>query len=504
MIYPTKEEFVEKAQSGNLIPVYREILADQDTPVSVYQRLRHALRSDGKNDYTFMFESVEGGEHIARYSFLGGRPREIIRAFGNRVELEDETGQVEIQEGVEPLSVVEEFMSRYTPVTDENLPRFFGGAVGYLGYDAVSQFEKVPLSQAESLGLPDMLYAITDTIIIFDRVRHTIKLVANAFIEGDAEAAYTDALHRIDRLSLALETEVPRHVQDMQAQAPELPLQSNTEHQEFLDQVEQCKEYVRAGDIIQVVLSQRFEVDGADDPLDVYRALRSVNPSPYMFCIEFGDCRLVGASPEVHVRSEDGQVKIRPIAGTRPRSSDSVQDLAYEQDLLADPKERAEHVMLVDLARNDIGRVCNYGSVEVDEFMIIERYSHVMHIVSNVVGHLAPDQSVYDLMRATFPAGTLSGAPKVRAMQIISDLEKSKRGPYGGAVGYISFDGNLDCCITIRTVVLGRDKSYVQAGAGIVADSVPQSEYEETQNKARGMLRAVALARSYSRKEENA
>jgi len=506
MIFPSLSEFQSKATQGNLIPVFREILADNDTPVSAYERLRTVLRREKACDdctHTFLLESVEGGETAARYSFLGGGAHVIYKGRGRQVDVTLADGTTERHEDVEPLSIVQTYMARYRPVPEPGLPSFTGGAVGMLGYDAVAQFDKVPLCKTEGLDWPDLFYILADDLIIFDRARHTIKLVANAFIPDGADAAtidaaYADACERIGRLERALETEMPRRLQDVHANVEPLPLRSNFSKPDFINAVETCKEYIRSGDIIQVVLSQRFEVDGADDPLDVYRALRSINPSPYMFCLEFGECVAVGSSPEIHVRSEKGKVTIRPIAGTRKRKANPEEDKAMEVELLADPKERAEHVMLVDLARNDIGRVCKWGSVEVDDFMSVERYSHVMHIVSNVVGELAEDKNAYDLMRATFPAGTLTGAPKIRAMEIIADLEKNKRVPYGGAIGYFGFDGDGDCCITIRTVFIDGDKSYVQAGAGIVADSVPELEFEETENKARGMLQALAIARNYN------
>jgi len=500
MITPSFSEFNDRAAHGNLIPVVREVLADQDTPVSAYEKLRTALRAEDPDACTFLLESVEGGENIGRYSMLGGMPRGILTAKGRTAEYHVD-GQVIPYEDVDPLAVLQDLMSAYKPVPDNTLPRFTGGAVGFLGYDAVAQFDKVPLSDTPGLDFPDMVFLIADTVILFDQVRHTMKLVANAFVEDDPHAAYQDALQRLDRLAALLQTSLPRRILDAHLPEADLPFTSNTERTSFEAAVETSREYIRAGDIIQVVLSQRFEVEGRDDPLQVYRALRSVNPSPYMFCLELGEVALAGSSPEVHVRHEDGQVDIRPIAGTRKRGATESEDLALEEDLLADPKERAEHVMLVDLARNDIGRVCDWGSVEVSEFMVIERYSHVMHIVSNVRGTLREDQSSYDLMRATFPAGTLSGAPKIRAMEIIAELEPDRRGPYGGAVGYFGFDGNLDCCITIRTCFFAGDRTFVQAGAGLVADSVPASEFEETVNKAKGMMRALALARGHSQEE---
>ncbi len=497
MYSPDKKTFLERAQRGNLIPVWREFLADQETPVLAYERLRTALVNEGKAQGAFLLESVEGGEHIARYSFLGGAPRALFRSYGRRVEIEDADGHVDVQEDVEPLSALKTYMARYQPVPDPELPRFFGGAVGYIGYDAVAQFEKVPLCEREGLGWPDMVFGITDTIIIFDHVRHSMKVVANAFVEGDPGAAYADALRRIDAMSAHLATSVPMYVLDARDEPGAVSYRSNTEKESFMAAVDRAKEYIRAGDVIQVVLSQRFEADATGEPLDAYRALRSINPSPYMFCLEFGDRAVVGSSPEIHVRCEDERVEVRPIAGTRPRSSDPARDAALAEELLADPKERAEHIMLVDLGRNDIGRVCEYGSVQVPELMVIERYSHVMHIVSDVVGKLAKGQDAYDVLRATFPAGTVSGAPKVRAMEIIAELEEARRGAYAGAVAYIGFTGNLDSCITIRTVLMEQQKAYVQAGAGIVADSDPLKEFEETQNKARGMIKALGLAGRY-------
>lgn len=496
MYTPSESDFLLKAREGNLIPVYREILADEDTPVSAYERLRRAGFT-----YTYLLESVEGGENLARYSFLGGLPpgREPTALFtgrGRNVDVKID-GKTVRHEDVEPLSVIENYMARYQPVLDPRLPVFIGGAVGYLGYDAVAQFDKVPLAQEAGLDFPDMVYLLCDTMVIFDRARQSIVLVACAFVDDDANAAYADAVARVEQLEAALTLPLPRRLTPAAVDVPDCPLVSNTSKEHFFESIERSKEYIRAGDIIQVVLSQRFSVEYSGDPLNVYRALRTINPSPYMFCLEFGDHRLVGTSPEVHVRCENGQVNIRPIAGTRHRKADPAQDKAMEEELLADPKERAEHVMLVDLARNDIGRVCVPGSVELTQFMIIERYSHVMHIVSDVTGELAPDTNAYDLMRATFPAGTVSGAPKIRAMGIIAEMEPDRRSAYAGAVGYFGFDGNHDSCIAIRTVMLDQTHAHVQAGAGVVADSQPELEYLETQNKARGMLRALAVAATY-------
>ncbi len=492
---PDKATFLAKAKRGTLVPVWRELLADQETPVSAYERLRRHFAGAP----TFLLESVEGGEHIARYSFLGGAPRCLVRSFGRRVELTFADGRREVRDEVDPLDTLRGLMAQYQPVPDPALPRFFGGAVGYIGYDAVAQFEpSVPLSKGPGLGWPDLMLAITDTILIFDHTRHTLKVVSNVHVDGDAGAAYDAAVAVIDGVCKALTVALPHQLLDVNERPAPAEARSNVTPEQFEASVRQAKEYIRAGDIIQVVLSQRFEVDHAGDPLDVYRALRCVNPSPYMYCLEFGEHRVVGSSPEIHVRCEEGRVEVRPIAGTRPRAEQPEADQQLADELLADPKERAEHIMLVDLGRNDLGRVCRYGSVRVPELMVIERYSHVMHIVSDVVGDLAPGRDVYDLMRATFPAGTVSGAPKIRAMAIIGELEPTRRGAYAGAVGYFSFDGNLDSCITIRTVLLADGKAYVQAGAGIVADSDPRKEFEETQNKARGMLAALALSRRYA------
>lgn len=501
-ITPTRDEFLEKAKQGNLIPVWKEILADQETPVSAYERVRAFLREKDQASHTWMLESVEGGEHIGRYSFIGGNPRAIIRAKGTSTVITEGEEITEVN-NADPLDVLKDYMARYTPVKDPALPRFTGGSVGFIGYDMVSVFEpRIPVIENDTIGNPDMVQMVTNAFIIFDRVNHTIKVVANAYVDGDADTAYEDALVEIDELCEALQQPVSRVLIDAHQNVEQVIPESNMTLPEYREMIEKGKEYIRAGDIIQVVLSQRFEVENTADSLDVYRALRAINPSPYMFLLDLGESALVGSSPEVHVRCDDGQVELRPIAGTRRRGRSEEDDRAMEKDLLGDPKEIAEHVMLVDLGRNDVGRVCEFNTVKVPEQMVIERYSHVMHIVSDVVGTLSPGQDVYDVMRATFPAGTVSGAPKIRAMEIIAELEKTKRGPYAGAVGYFSFDGNLDCCITIRTVVLDKDKAYVQAGGGIVADSVPELEYKETRNKAGAVLKALSLAKHYAAARE--
>ncbi len=496
---PDKTAFFEKARRGNLIPVWREVLADQDTPVSAYEKLRNGLRRSNSASHTFLLESVEGGAKIARYSFLGGAPLLVFQSEGRAVTLTHSDGQTERREGVAPLDELRSIMAGFKPMIDPELPRFFGGAVGYVGYDAIAQFEpRIRLGANRDHDWPDMMFAVMDTIVVFDHVRHTIKIVANALVENDPAAAYEAALKRIDEVSGYLAQGGRQALMDVREPTPVLEPRSNLTRDQFMNAVVKAKDFIRAGDIIQTVLSQRFEVDYSGDPLDVYRAVRSINPSPYMYCLEFGPRAVVGSSPEIHVRCEDERIEVRPIAGTRPRGRDEADDKRLAEELLADPKERAEHIMLVDLARNDLGRVCEFGTVRVPELMVIEQYSHVMHIVSDVVGTLAKGRDVFDVMKATFPAGTVSGAPKIRAMEIISELETTRRGPYAGAVGYFSFSGNLDSCITIRTALLDGRCARVQAGAGIVADSQPASEYEETCNKARGMLQALALAQRYS------
>ncbi len=500
VLKPSFEEFSSLAASGNMIPVWTELAADYETPVSAFQKL-----SEGHSEPCFLLESAENSEQIGRFSFLGTNPRLEIRASGREISVREKgasdfvTSTLPESQG-DPLHEVERRMSAFQPVEVEGLPVFTGGAVGFLGYDMVRFFEPtVPGPPDEGLGLPDMVFVITDSLVIFDHRFRKLQVVANICTEDfdSLEAAYEAGRDRIeaviDRLSK------PQSVAPFSLmEEPENPdsVNSNTTQEEYEGMVRKAKEYILAGDIFQVVPSQRFETDYTGRPIDLYRALRHVNPSPYMFCLQFGDeFSLVGSSPEVHVQTIDGNVKIRPIAGTRWRGKTPEEDQALADELLADPKERAEHVMLIDLARNDVGRVAEFDSVQVDEMMIIERYSHVMHIVSNVVGKLNSDQSAYDVMRATFPAGTVSGSPKVRAMQIIDEMEKSKRGAYSGAVGYFGFDGNHDSCIALRTVVLQGEKAYVQAGAGVVADSVPENEYNETVNKAKGMMRAIERAK---------
>lgn len=503
---PTKDEFCRLAKQGNLIPVTRRLLADQETPLTAYRKIR------GQGE-SFLFESVEGGEHLGRYSFVGCNPRGMVRQTGDQVEWIDggeilETFKVvgrcgEPKEGevFDGLAVVERVLANYKPVDVPGLPRFTGGALGFVGHEFIHDIEPVvPRPPEDELGTPTVCFIIADELLVFDRVAQTLTIIVNGIVTSEADPAevYEEAAAEVTRIVSLLEQSSEYKPVSFPAELPEKDFESNQEKDRFLRNVEKAKDYINAGDIIQVVGSQRFSAEVNASPLDVYRAVRSINPSPYMFLLEFDGYSLVGASPEIHVRCEDRRVEIRPIAGTRPRGKTTAEDLALEKELLADPKERAEHVMLVDLARNDIGRVCEYGSVEVKDLMIIERYSHVMHIVSQVEGNLTSDRTPYDLIRATFPAGTLSGAPKIRAMQIISDFEQTTRGPYGGCVGYFSFNGNLDCCITIRTALLKDGKAYVQAGGGWVADSVPESEFQETVNKSKAMIKALALAESFN------
>jgi anthranilate synthase component I len=504
MFSPTLEEFVSLAQQGNLIPVVCRILADFETPLSAYRKLR------GQGE-SFLLESIEGGDTVGRYSFVGCNPRAIIRQSGDVVEVIEE-GRVTESFKVSPsaasssesavrdgLDVVERVMQRFKPVTLPGLPGFTGGAVGFLGYEFIHDVEPVvPRPARDELGTPVLYFLIADEVLVFDRVSQTITVMVNASIGARGpQEAYEDACDELGRLLSLLEQPTEQLPVFVPTEVPHLPFESNVPKEKFLQNVAAAKRYITAGDIIQVVGSQRFSTPLTASPLDVYRAARTINPSPYMFLLELDGFSLVGASPEIHVRAEDGHAAIRPIAGTRPRGKTPELDAANATELLADPKERAEHVMLVDLARNDLGRVCEYGSVQVKDLMIIERYSHVMHIVSHVEGKLAAGRTPYDLMRATFPAGTLSGAPKIRAMQIISELEGTARGPYGGCVGYFSFSGHLDCCITIRTALIKDGMAYVQAGGGWVNDSVPESEFQETVNKSKAMLKAVAMAESF-------
>jgi anthranilate synthase component 1 len=483
MYSPDLNSFKTLASQGNLIPVYREVMADLDTPVSAFRKI-----DDGC--YSFLLESIEGGEKWARYTFLGASPSVVIRSRGNMVEV-IESGNVRREEVPDPLDFIRGYLARFTPVQIPGLPRFFGGAVGYLGYDMVRHFEHLPTAKPAVINAWDAYFLITDTILIFDNVRQKIMVVSNAHLDGavSPDAAYAEAIGKIDALIAKLKSPLPPP--SPSSAGGKVAFAPNMTREAFEEAVRATKEYIRAGDIFQLVLSQRFTGELTVEPLDIYRVLRTLNPSPYMFFLRLDETLVLGASPEVMVRKEGDMVELRPIAGTRPRGGTPEEDLAMEQEMLADPKERAEHVMLVDLGRNDLGRVCTTGSVRVTELMVVERYSHVMHIVSNVQGELTPGQDAFDLVRATFPAGTLSGAPKVRAMQIIDELEPVRREIYGGAVGYFSFSGNMDLAIAIRTLVVKDGKVHLQAGAGIVADSDPAAEYQESVNKAMAVVKAI-------------
>lgn len=500
----TEKQFLSLTTKGNLIPVYRDILADLDTPVSVYFKLAK------KAKYSFLLESVEGEEKVARFSFLAINPEKVITVQRENLTVQcfSDGKKISTQKmcSPNPLKELRRFMSGYRFVNIPGLPRFCGGLVGYLGYDMVRYFESLPDRPTDDLKLPDAVLMLAKQIVIFDHRQHQMKLVECLYIPKGASrskklAAYHQAMRRLSDLETKI-TE-PLRVNPAPKTKPkaDYPVSSNCTPQEFEAIVRRAKKDIRNGEIIQVVLSQRFSVGFEQPPFQIYRMLRQLNPSPYMYYLNLNDIHIVGASPELLVRCEGGVVETRPIAGTRPRGKTEQDDQRLAQDLLADPKERAEHIMLVDLGRNDLGRVCQQGTVKVNEFMTVEKYSHVMHIVSNVQGHLKRGKDSFDVLQAAFPAGTLSGAPKVRAMQIIDELEKTSRGPYGGAIGYFSFSGNLDSCITIRTIVVHRGQAYIQAGCGIVADSQPKKEYQETVNKARAPLlalqRAVRLNEKY-------
>jgi anthranilate synthase component 1 len=483
------DEFRSYAKQGNLIPLFREILADHDTPVSAFAKIDHGPSA-------YLLESIQGGEKWARYSFLGsGSPLVIYEDRGDLC-VKKGSHRRRIPSRGAPLDRLRELMEAYRPVTVPDLPRFVGGAVGYLGYDIVKTFENLPSRRKEHLNLPDFAFLLTETLLIFDNVSQKIKVVANAHVKSssdrDIRAAYRQATGRIEAMIGRIRRPLKR-VKPKRRRSP-IRFTANMNKADFEKMVSRAQEYIKAGDIFQCVLSQRWETNLQAPPFELYRALRVVNPSPYMYYLRIAGVELVGSSPEILVRCEDGLVSVRPIAGTRRRGTTMEEDAELERRLLADSKERAEHIMLVDLGRNDIGRVAEQGSVRVESLMNVERYSHVMHMVSNVTGKLGMTKTVYDVLKASFPAGTVSGAPKIRAMEIIEELEPTKRGPYAGAVGYISFSGNMDMCINIRTVVVSRHRAFIQAGAGIVADSNPEHEYEETCNKSRAMMKAIELA----------
>jgi anthranilate synthase component I len=481
-------QFAELAEQGfNRIPVAREVLADLDTPLSTYLKL-----ADGP--YSYLFESVQGGEKWGRYSIIGLPCRTALRVSGQRIDVLHDGLAAESHLVDDPLTWVEDFQARYKVAEIDGLPRFNGGLVGYFGYDTIRYIEPrlAATTKPDRLGTPDILLMVSDEVVVFDNLRGKLFIVVHA------DPAQADALaraeSRLDRLGEMLQRAAPRPVQSAASSVAEADFISGFTQEGFEAAVERCKGYIVDGDVMQVVLSQRLSIPVQSRPLDIYRALRSLNPSPYMFYLDLGDFHIVGSSPEILTRLEDGVVTVRPIAGTRPRGHSESEDHALERELLADPKELAEHLMLIDLGRNDVGRIARTGTVELTEKMVIERYSHVMHIVSNVTGTLKDGMTAMDVLRATFPAGTVSGAPKIRAMEIIDELEPVKRGVYAGAVGYLAWNGNMDTAIAIRTAVVKDGTLHIQAGAGIVYDSVPRNEWNETMNKGRAMFRAVAMA----------
>ena len=494
-IRPRFDEFLRLARRGTVIPVYRQILADFETPLSAY------LKLEGKGP-AYLLESVEGGEHLGRYSFIGFDPAWTAESKGRGMLLRQKGRLRGWTTRTDPLEELERLLKPYRSVDLPGLPRFSGGLVGFAGYDLVRFLEPVGGEKADRLNLPDGIWMLSDQLVVFDHLEHLMKLVVSAIVPPGsaatlsrrAKAAYADAIHRIDRMESRLRQPLRGQASAPVRRAGALPVRSSVSRGQFLSAVRQAKQAIAQGETIQIVLSQRFETPISCRPFELYRALRSLNPSPYMFYLNLGRFSLVGSSPEILVRCEEGVVEVRPIAGTRRRGKTAAADQQIEAGLRRDPKERAEHLMLADLGRNDIGRVCEYGSVKVSDLMTVERYSHVMHLVSHVEGKLRRGKNAFDVLRATFPAGTVTGAPKVRAMQIINELEPDRRGPYAGAVGYIGFNGNLDTCITIRTILVKGRRAYVQAGAGIVADSVPSREFQETRNKAAGMLEAIRLA----------
>ncbi|MCX5668619.1 MAG: anthranilate synthase component I [Candidatus Omnitrophica bacterium] len=490
MYKPDLKEFLRLSKKGNVIPVYKEINADLDTPVSVFLKME-------KGDYSFLLESVEGQEKIARYSFLGSNPSLIFKSQGRNIEIiyPEKNKLKNFVTSQTPIDEIKKIMRDFRSVEVAGLPRFYGGLVGYIGYDTVRFFENIPDKNKDQLGIPETLLILTDTLLVFDRLNHTIKILSNVILPKNStrfkkKQLYDLAIRKIEAIHSNFNK--CSILQNETSKFGQLRVTSNLKQPEFVRMVKQAQMYIKRGDIIQVVLSQRFKVKTQKNDFAIYRALRSLNPSPYMYYLKFKDFSIVGSSPEMLVRSENGLVQTCPIAGTRRRGKNQKQDCALEKELLADEKERAEHLMLVDLGRNDLGRISKLGRVKVDSFMRVEKYSHVMHLVSEVSAVLDKKRfDIYDVFKAAFPAGTVSGSPKIRAMQIIDELENLRRSLYAGAIGYFSFSHNLDTCIAIRTIVLKDGFAYVQAGSGIVADSVPQKEYQESVNKAKALLEAI-------------
>ena len=492
--YPNFEEFLELCEQGNTIPVYRELLADALTPVGAYQRLAYPA-GFAPSDHGFLLESVVGGERIAQFSFVAVDPEATFTARRDSITIQRKGAADQTITSQDPLTELSGMLSGFEPVHLRNLPRFTGGVVGYAAYDLIRYYESFGDGPPDDRDLPDLSFGLYRTMVIFDHVSKTIKVVSNAHVTDDPGSAYAQAQQTIERTIDRLRQGAGQAVGEINLVGlPQKPFQSNLTRDQYMETVEKCKEYIRAGDIFQVVQSQRLMVETDASPFNIYRALRVVNPSPFMFLLNTPEVTLVGSSPEILCRVEDGVITNRPLAGTRPRGKTEKEDLALEAELLADPKERAEHIMLVDLGRNDVGRVAEPSTIELSDVMAVERYSHVMHIVSDIKGRLAEGMNAFDALRATLPVGTVTGAPKIRAMEIIDEFEPTRRGPYAGAVGYVDFGGNMDTCIALRTMVISGGKAYLQAGAGIVADSVPETEYQETLNKARALLRAIEVA----------
>jgi len=486
--YPDQKEFLRLSKKANLIPVFKKINADLDTPVSAFLKIKEKAKE------SFLLESVEGQEKIARYSFLGVNPSLLFKSKAKSIYIYDRINRkkIEFQTKTDPIDEIRKIMQRFKPVKIEELGRFWGGLVGYIGYDMVRFFEDLPDKNPDELNLADSIFIFTDSLIIFDHLQHTINIVANVYLKDKQNPLllYEEAKRKIDYLEKKLNTPIKISKIKSKDIKRKITFNSNLKKRDFLEKVKRAKRYIKEGEIIQVVLSQVFkaEIKGIE-PFDIYRNLRRINPSPYMYFLDFKEIILIGSSPEMLVRCEEGLIQTRPIAGTRPRGKNEMEDKKLANQLLNNPKEKAEHLMLVDLARNDLGRVSQ--KVEVTEFMVLEKYSHVMHIVSEVQAKLDKKKDIFDVLRASFPAGTVSGAPKVRAMQIIEELEPTKRGPYAGCVGYFSFSGNMDTCITIRTIIIKDKFAYIQAGAGIVADSLPSKEYQESLNKAKALMEAI-------------
>ncbi|MDY6973053.1 MAG: anthranilate synthase component I [Thermodesulfobacteriota bacterium] len=487
-IRPSFSEFELMAEQGNLIPVYQEFLADVETPVSAYLKIRD-------KSFSYLLESADGGDRWGRYSFIGYKPYIVVLSRPGEIEIREGSEKRVLKDVKNPLSVLRDLCLRFKPLISKDLSRFQGGLVGYFNYDLIRMWESFPGISPEDPDLPECLFTASSRLIIFDHLSHKIKVVAFAhLLEGsDPRAVYAQACEEVSEAIDELQRPLSAVSDEEQFSLSEL--NSNFSKEEFGKAVKKAKDYIVAGDVIQVVLSQRFSGEVAGNGFALYRNLRSVNPSPYMFYLNFRETKLIGASPEILVRLTDGKIELRPIAGTRPRGETAEEDLALERELMADPKERAEHIMLVDLGRNDVGKVAVAGSVTVPRLMEVERYSHVMHIVSRVEGTLKPDMDSFDLFMSSFPAGTVSGAPKIRAMEIISELEPTQRGSYAGAVGYFAFNGNMDFCIVIRTIAIMKNRLSIQVGAGIVADSSPDGEFHETMRKGAAMFRAIEKMR---------